>query len=497
MDLVHELQRDPKSVLANVIREASERSLLGFIRSLWSVLEPKRKFVEGRVIEAICEHLEAVTHGQITRLLINVPPGCMKSLTTCVFWPAWEWGPQKRPDTRIITASYSDDLTIRDNRKCRQLIESKYYQKIWGDVFSLTSDQNAKVRYDNSKTGFRVATSVKGLATGERADRFVIDDPHNVREAESDAIREGVIQWFTEVVPSRLNDPERSAILCIMQRVHESDVSGHILASELGWDHLCLPMEYEEDHPSPSKTRIGFKDWRKKPGELLWPDRFTESYLTNELKPTMRSWGGEYAEAGQLQQRPAPRGGGLFKVGCFGFIDVPPSDIIYRVRGWDLASTKKKRSAYTTGVRLALCQSGMVILENVIRFKGSPLEVEQKLRQTADADGVETIISIPRDPGQAGDSQVAQLASLLSGFVVKFSAESGDKEARAVPFSAQVEAGNVFLVRAPWNKPYLAEAGLFPNSKFKDQIDATSRAYFLIQKKKKQRLVPSGPRLIT
>src|SRR5262249_34997198 len=157
----------------------------------------------------------------ITRLLINIPPGAMKSLTTNVFWPAWEWGPRDLAHMRYIGASYSHDLTIRDNLRCRRLIESYVYQRLWGGRFRLNDDQNAKVRFANDRTGFKLATSVGGLGTGERGDRFIIDDPHNLVDGESEAKRDSTLAWFSEVVPTRLNDPESSAIVIIMQRVHE------------------------------------------------------------------------------------------------------------------------------------------------------------------------------------------------------------------------------------------------------------------------------------
>lgn len=185
----------------------------------------------------------------------------------------------------------------------------------------MTGDQNEKVKFENDKTGWKLATSVGGVGTGERADVFVVDDPHNVKEAESDAVRETTLQWMFEVVPTRTND-EKSAQVTIMQRVHERDVSGLLLKSGLEGDHLLLPMEFEVARRC--KTSIGFEDPRQVEGELLWPDRFSRRHLEEDLKPALRSWGGTYAEASQLQQRPAPRGGGMFKRDWFKFVDEIP-----------------------------------------------------------------------------------------------------------------------------------------------------------------------------
>lgn len=443
---------------------------------MWDVLEPKREFVGGWVVDAICEHLEAVSSGQIRRLLINVPPGCMKSLTTDVFWPAWEWGPRGRPDLRYVSSSYSEALTVRDNRRARHLITSERYRDAWGDRFRLAGDQNAKLRYDTTASGFKIATSVGGMATGERGDRFIIDDPHNIKDGESEAKREAALQWFAEVVPTRLNDPDKSAIVVIMQRVHERDVSGLILAKELGYEHLCLPMEYEAGHDR-GPTAIGFEDPRREEGELLWPARFSKRHLEVDLKPALRSWGGEYAIAGQLQQRPVPRGGGMFKREDLAILDSAPEDVVARVRGWDLAASKDGAAAYTVGVKLSMTPKAVVVVEDVVRGQWSPGEVESMMRLTAERDGPGVEIDFPQDPGQAGKHQRTILSRLLHGFAVWSSPETGSKEDRARPLAAQAENGNVAIVRANWNDAFVAEAETFPRGTYKDQIDASSRAY--------------------
>lgn len=467
---------NPDAALKFIEKALSAESLFEFIKVTWDVLEPGRKFVEGWAIEAVCEHLEAVSRGEIRRLLINIPPGCMKSLTCNVFWPAWMWGPAGKPQSRFIGASYADTLSLRDNRKFRILLQSAIYQELWGDCFKLSDDQNEKRNIGNNKTGLKLATSVSGVGTGERADYFIIDDPHNVKEADSDAKREAALLWFSEVVPSRLNDPKKDVIMCIMQRVHEGDVSGLILEKELGYDHLCLPMEYEHDHPFKSKTSIHFSDPRTEDGELLWPERFGVDELENDLKPQMRAVGGTYAEAGQLQQRPSPRGGGDFKEEDFKIVDEVPPGRGITVRAWDLAATEKKTSAYTAGVKMTRV-GNIVYVEHVIRGQWGPAGVEDQLKVTASLDGYSVMVSIPQDPGQAGKAQVRSLAGLLHGYDVRSSPESGDKRERARPLAAQAEHGNLRLVRGSWNHDFIQEAIKFPAGKFKDQIDAASRGY--------------------
>ena len=197
------------------------RSLREFIKSSWGTIEPARDFYDNWHTDAISEHLEAVAHGDIKRLIINVPPRHMKSISVAVALPAWVW--TIMPQKRFLFASYALSLSVRDSVKCRRLIDSQWYKTHFGQTFELTSDQNQKQRFENDKTGYRIATSVDGALTGEGGDIIVIDDPHNVREAESSAVRESVLDWWDQAMQTRLNDPKTGAFVIIMQRVHEND----------------------------------------------------------------------------------------------------------------------------------------------------------------------------------------------------------------------------------------------------------------------------------
>lgn len=517
---------DPARTMRLLDALECEERLLPFLRLFWPVLEPARPLVEGWVLEEIAEHLEAVSRGEIKRLLINVPPGTSKSLLVSTLWPAWEWGPRKRPDLRYVVASYAEALTIRDNRRCRNVITSGTYQSLWGDVVVLDPDQNTKQRYDTTARGFRIATSVGGLGTGERGDRFIIDDPHSVQDVESESVRESTLQWVSEVVPTRVTG-EDSAIVAIMQRTHGSDVSGLFLRSDLGYEWLCLPMEFEEKNRSftavpragvepetralvweagdaiprwitpedpvpigetPKWREVWSHDPRRAEGEWLWPARFSPAFVDGTLKPALRSWGGSYAEAGQLQQRPAPRAGGDMQKDDFRYYDELPDVVGKAVRGWDLAGSKARTAKYTCGVKL-LSAEGRIYVVDVVRDRFSPGEVEEEMRRCAVLDGARCEISVPVDPGQAGLAQKRYLAAALTGFDVHFSPETGSKEVRARGFSAQVEANAVYLPRwAKWTAGYIGELVAFPGGAFSDQVDATSRAFARLVAKKHQGL---------
>lgn len=445
-------------------------SLYEFVQRAWPILERKHKFVGGWALKAMCDHLEAVTRGDIQYLLMNVPPGMMKSLLVSVFWPAWEWGPMGMAHLRYLTSSYSGDLAMRDNVKMRRLVESAWYQMLWPEIV-FARDQNAKQKFENTETGGRECRAFEHM-TGGRGDRVIIDDPHSVDGAESETQRIGAVQTFRESISDRMNDVQTSAIVIIMQRLHEGDISGTVLALGLPYVHLCLPMEYEPARHC--TTYIGgklfFSDPRTIDGELLFAERFPRAEMES-----MKIKKGEYAYAGQYQQRPAPREGGMFQPDKMDVIDELPGDGI-QVRGWDIAGSTRKTSPYTVGARLMLFE-GQLIITDVVRDRKKILAAERMIVDTAKNDR-DILQSIPQDPGSAGKSQKAHLSTKLQGRNFKFSTESGSKEFRAQPFAAQVNAGNVSMLRGPWNSDLIEEMRNFPAGNYKDQIDALSRAYY-------------------
>lgn len=459
-----------------ILQQADEdrfscQRLGAFVRRGWRYTDPS-DFVGNWHIDAMAEHLEAVSKGEIRRLLINIPPRHMKSLMVSVAWPAWTWAqesaglPLLGAQVRWLFSSYAQTLSTRDNVKARRLIESPWYRGVWGDRFRLTSDQNTKTRFENDQHGYRMATSVDGALTGEGGDVVVVDDPHNVREAESEAVRSSVLAWWDEAMSTRLNDPRTGAYVVIMQRVHETDLAGHILAREHNqWTHLCLPARYEHDHP-----RVYRGDPRKVDGELLWPERVDEASLT-ELEARL----GSYGTAGQLQQRPAPREGGLFKRGWFDIVGAAPANA-KRVRAWDLAASTGTRSDWTAGVKVSRDPQGIFYVEHVARDRWGPADVERTILSYATTDTTATAIRLPQDPGQAGKAQAQTLVRMLAGYDVKATPVTGSKEVRATPAAAQAEARNVKIVAGPWNEAFLEELCSFPANAHDDQVDAFADA---------------------
>jgi len=445
-------------------REICRRSLAAFVRKAWHVVEPTEPYIHGWHIDAICDHLEAISRGEFNRFLCNIPPGAMKSLLISVFWPAWEWGPLGRPSTRYMAAAHELTIAIRDARRMRLLVESEWFQARWPIVFA--ADQNQKTRFENDQRGFRLARAITSL-TGERADRLILDDPHSVETAESDTERESAVRNFREAANSRLTNPAKSAIIVVMQRLHQGDISGEIIERIGGYQHLCLPMEFEPDRRCVTSI---FEDPRTEPGELLFPARFPPEVIERD-----RPIYGDYAWAGQMQQRPAPRDAGMFRTGRIQLVEAAPLCTEW-VRGWDFAGTAEKRSDWTVGVLMGKFEGGYVIAD-VVRKQLTPNDVRKLVKATAELDGKAVRIRGPQDPGQAGKAQALDFTTMLDGWPVKFTPVTGEKEMRAEPFSAQMEAGRVHMVIAPWNTAYTAELGMFPAGRHDDQVDASSEAY--------------------
>lgn len=303
-------------------RERCEESLLDFVKTSWPSVDSS-EFQPSWALDAMCDHLEATTLGQIPRLLINIPPRCSKTTVASICWPAWVWARTIKtfwsgPKVKFLCGSYNAPLALGSANKMRRLILSPWYQGHWGERFHLTQDQNTKSDFDNDKGGARQSTSVSGGLLGMGGDVLIVDDPHNTeteKVVETDADRNKVASWWKELSSTRLNSPKESAIVVVMQRLHEQDLSGVILDSDdEDWVHLMIPMrhdvarhcatvklpQYADDEP--------WEDPRVDEDELMWPERFGEV----EVK-RIESRLGPYMAAGRLQQAPVPKGGGIIK----------------------------------------------------------------------------------------------------------------------------------------------------------------------------------------
>lgn len=452
--------------LERIRAERARRHLYTFVQQVWPTIEPDTPFVPNWHLEVLCERLEQVTRGEIKRLLINIPPGTAKSILVSVMWPAWEWA--TNPSLRHLTASYHDELPTRDLLRVRDIVTSPWYQRHFPHV-QLRRDQNRKTRMETTAAGYRLATSVGGRATGEHPDRIIIDDPHNPKQALSDVQRQAALTWFDRTISSR-GISRDVRIVVIMQRLHEDDLSGHLLRKG-GWRHVMLPMRYEPD-------RATIDDRRTAPGELLWPALFSEAAV-RQLELDL----GGYGTAGQLQQRPAPEGGGLFRREHFRFLSRDEAAPLLRqgiwCRGWDNAATEEGlgRGDYTASVKMGLLPDGRILIAHAMRGRWGPAEADAILQTTAHMDGRSVRIREEEEGGSAGKKVTAAHLKLLRGFDYAGVRSTGDKVTRARPFRAQVEGGNVYLVEGDWNHEYLDELCVFPHGQHDDFVDASSLAF--------------------
>ena len=454
------------------------RSLKEFTKSSWQAIEPGRDFYDNWHIDAVSDHLQAVVEGDIKRLIINIPPRHMKSISVAVALPAWAWTIQ--PEKKFLYASYAGSLSIRDSVKCRRLLDSRWYKEHFGETFKLTSDQNQKQRFENNKTGARIATSVDGALTGEGGDIIVIDDPHNVRESESSTVREGVLEWWDQAMQTRLNDPKTGAFIIIMQRVHENDLTGHILSNELGdeWDHLCLPARYEVGHPTITRSTLNFFDPRTKEGELLWPDRIDDKTLAN-LERSL----GSYAAAGQLQQRPMPKGGGILKAEWW----VPwekeelPSNIEYVLQSWDTAFSTKENSSYsartTWGVFRSNGQVNVIVID--MWYDRVSYPELRKIAQESYEEWEPDAVLIEKKA--SGQSLLQDLR--MAGIPVLEYSPDRDKQARAHASSALLEDGRIYFpFNKKWAKDLIDICAAFPAGDNDDIVDTCTQAWLRLRK---------------
>lgn len=443
-------------------RRNMEKSLALFARHCWHVVEPATPYKHGWHIDAICEHLEAVTRGEIRNLVINMPPRHMKSMLVCVFWPCWVWTTQ--PESRWLFSSYAQSLSIRDSLKCRRIIESRWYRELWPHV-RLNADQNQKARFENTHTGHRVSTSVGGSATGSGGRYLVCDDPHKVGDVPSERIREQVVNWWNEEMSTRGNDPKKVAKVIVAQRVHENDLCGYVL-QQGGYDHLCLAAEFDGHR---SKTSLKWRDPRKRDGDLLWQDRFGQDEL-DELKKRL----GAYAAAAQLQQRPAPAGGGLFREEWWQFWDEFPASMDETVQSWDMAFKSSSKGSFVVCQVWGRIGAQFYLLDQLRKRMSFPQTITAFKEMYSKWPSTTAILVEDKANGPA---IIDTLKGEIPGIIPV--TPDGSKIARASAISALIEAGDVMIPNPKhysWVVDFLRECGSFPVGPNDDQVDAMSQA---------------------
>lgn len=499
------------------------QDLQNFVKLFWRVIDPNEPMVPGWTLDAIADHLMAVTDGTIQKLLINVPPGFTKSNMCDVFWPAWEWGAVNRPWYRYVTASYNVHLTMRDNGKFRRILLDPLYFSLWSDIFVLTAFGSKKV--ENNRTGWKLATSVGGVGVGERGNRVIIDDPNNPKEVESDLVREGTNLWVREIMPDRLNNLIRDATICIQQRTHDKDVSGTLLEI-LGheYTHLMIPMEYEPERHC--VTVLGWEDprgldedgqrleglveiasgWKVEKnspadlarGRLAWPARFPR-----RIVESMKTAKGPYAYSGQYQQSPTPRGGGLIQrewwrlwpkeeFPDYGTVVVSIDTAIKEgeLNDWNAATCWAAFAEEET-------EEPQLMLRAARRLRGTTAEVAKMVGDMCKANHAEVLLI--EDKTRADEVAVELRRQFAdASWQTLLVPPVGDKVARVKAiqpfFSGDVRThdertgitvwtgGVIWAPNTTWAEDVITECERFPRGEWDDYVDTVSQALIWLRK---------------
>jgi len=461
-------------------------SFYEFVQRFWDVVIPEKPIWNWH-IEVICDEMQKVAERVFAGLpkendlLINVPPGSSKSTVCSIMFPAWVW--TREPSFSTICGSYSYTLAVELSMKSRDIIQSDKYQRLWPDV-QLRFDANRLDRFRNIDKGMRFTTSTGGTVTGFHGHFLIVDDPLNPQEAVSDAELKKANDWIGRTLSTRKVEKSITPTILIMQRLHEDDPSQNMLdKAEEGKTtvrHINLPAEYSEVNKNevrPRSLRRRYTPDPDKEGWFLLDLQRMDRKVLEEAEAQLL----EYGYAGQFLQRPVPLGGGDFDVDKM-LIGEPPAsdnDWVRKVRYWDKAGTHAG-GCFTVGVLMGLDVNNFTWVLDVIRVQLNSWEREQLMKQTARLDGVDVRIGIEQEGGSGGKESAESTVRNMVGFNVEPDRVTGSKEERARPFHTQVNGGGVRLARADWNKKYKDELRMFPNSKYKDQVDASSGAFSML-----------------
>lgn len=456
----------------------AQKDLSVFTQQAWKVLEPMAQLKWNWHHSYISEHLEACKLRQIKRLIINVAPRSTKSILASVCFPDWIWCDEKTAHERFLFGSYADSLAITQSVLRRNLLESDWYQEGFGNQFTLSSDVNTKSEFKNDKTGHMKCAGIRGAVTGEGANYIVIDDPHNPKGAESEVERESTLQNFDLSWSTRLNNKQEDVIIIIMQRLHERDLTGHLLAKNSGYVHLKIPSICEE------RTKIVFpmsgKEFIREEGALMHPERDGQKELDQAMLDM-----GSYGFAGQHQQNPVPRGGGIIKEDWF---VIHKSDVNWPtekelttvIQSWDFAVKEKQENDFSVGLVLGRRGADKFILDMAHFKKEFPgqqqalLDLSIKWKKS-----YKKLIEAKAN----GPAIIASLKKVVPGLIEV--EPDGDKVARMNAISPDVEAGNVHLPDPdlhPWVRKFLDEVTRFPKGQHDDICDAFSQGIAELRK---------------
>lgn len=467
--------------------ELSERRFSAFVQYAWEVLEPGKPLLWNWHLELVCETLQNLylrhLAGESCRLIINVPPRNLKSTIVTVCFPAWVWIQENEIEgkkilgasKRFLSTSYAQSLSTKHAVDSRTLIQSDWFQRGWGHRFQLSDEQDTKTEYLNNQRGHRIATSMHGTATGKGGDFLTVDDPHDTTIAESEVQRKATIEAFDQKFTSRLDNKKTGAIVIVMQRLHQEDLTGHCL-KQGGWEHLCLPAEWEEEDGITHVFPLSHEVVQRTQGDLLHPEREGPPELA-----AMKKALGSQGYAGQYQQRPTAREGGIIKrAWCQNFYKVLPDRISERVQSWDATFKDSQTSDYVAGHAWIRSEGKFYLVD---RFHDrADIVATMTAIKSFSAKHPKFILKLIEDKAN-GPALIQMLKSKVPGLVPV--TPEGSKDARMSAVAPLWEAGNVYLPDpsiAPWIHDFIEEIVNFPNASNDDDCDAMTQALLRLMK---------------
>ena len=450
-----------------------------FIELAWPIVEPAAKFMPSWHIDAVAAHLEAVSRGEIRNLVINVPPGCSKSVITSVLWPAWQW--TFEPQHRWMTATFDAALARRDALRMKALVKSRWYQERWPDtkINDGGDVQETMGVYHTTAGGFRFSTTVGGGATGWHCHTQIVDDPTkpedlNVGSDTARGVLDRVWEWWRGTMASRQVDPSRFARVIIMQRLHELDLAYRCI--EEGYTSVMFPMRFE---PARRCTSQWYSDPRTEPGELLCPARFPEE----SVKKTETTMGSRVASA-QLQQRPAPAEGNIFHRAWLSkeYTSVPDGARI--VQSWDFSFKDSSTADFVAGHIWGFYEGKFYLIDRQHARMGLPESVAA-IRRWASAYPAATA-KLFEDKANGPAIEQTLRREMTGIIMLEPKTLGGSKEGRANAVAPLFEAGNVLVpsaTRCPWVEAWREEMASFPYAKNDDDVDATTQALIYLSRR--------------
>lgn len=449
----------PKPTKTEAFDALLRTRLAAFTRKAFHTVDPNAEYLHNWHIDLIAEYLEACTRREIKRLIINIPPRYMKSISVTTAWPAWLLG--RNPSERIVASSYASILALKHSVDTRLILQSDWYRRAFPNVI-LTGDQNEKTKFVTTARGHRIATSVGASVIGEGGNFLIVDDPHSPAQTLSEPERKRALDWFDQGFSTRLDDKKNGVIVVVMQCLHTNDLSGH-LREKGGWESLRIPAIAE------TKTIIDFGRIKvtREAGDVLHPEREGLEQLEN-IKREM----GSYAFAGQYQQRPAPADGGIFKATWLQHRYAEPREHYKRiVQSWDTAIKADQIHDASVCITFGEHENGFDVLQ-VLALRLEYPDLKRRIISQAAAFSPDAVLIEDKGSGQSLIQDLKRDTKIpIIGIM-----PVADKITRASAASPAVEAGKMMLPQAaPWLNDFEAELLSFPNAAHDDQVDALSQ----------------------